>query len=347
MPTELIKRWNTWGIKSAVCGLAGLAMVALPGCGSSRPADVPRSAMLKTEGDERLVYSPGADGTVWVTERSGNRVAYSGPVRAGDTLTFDPADRKLRLNGRVVADRSLGGGVHQVYFQEGLSTPAAYKTTRVEEMPRPGAVPLTARLAGEGGARVEYTAPVDGSVWVVDADSNALVYSGRLNRGETLVIDPKLPVDTQLSVAGRTVVMGTLPNHARRVYFQPATTAVIETAPPSPVPAPVVLPPDRVVVQERAVAVPPMRVERPQGIPETAAMRWDGPGRGDFVADSNGTVWVVNANTGRVVYSALINRGDALVVDPASSRLLLNTHPVAVGELPAGDRYRVFFARQP
>src|SRR4051812_36493138 len=51
MPTELIKRWNTWGFKGTLCGLAGLAMVALPGCGSSRPADVPRSAMLKTEGD--------------------------------------------------------------------------------------------------------------------------------------------------------------------------------------------------------------------------------------------------------------------------------------------------------
>jgi len=35
------------------------------------------------------------------------------------------------------------------------------------------------------------------------------------------------------------------------------------------------------------------------------------------------------------------------VIDPASSRLLMNTHPVAVGELPAGDRYRVFFSKTP
>jgi len=308
MPSALIKRLDARGLKGLLCGLAGLAMVALPGCGSSRPADVPRSAMLKTEGQERLVYSPGTDGTVWVTEVDANRVAYSGAMHAGDTLTFDPADRKLRLNGRVVADRSLGGGAHRVFFQEGVSTPVAYRVTRVEEMPRPGAVPLTARIAGEGTARVEYTAPVAGSVWVTDTENNTLIYSGHLNRGETIVVDPKLPADAQLSVGGRSVVLGTLPAHGRRVYFQPATEGSMPPAPP--VPAAVVLPPDRGVVEDRVVTAPPMRVERPQGIPETAVMRWDGPGRGDFVADADGTVWVVNANTGRVIYSALINRGD-------------------------------------
>ena len=52
--------------------------------------DVPPAAMLKAEGDQRIVYTADAAGVIWVSNTGTNDILYSGAVSRGDRLVLDP-----------------------------------------------------------------------------------------------------------------------------------------------------------------------------------------------------------------------------------------------------------------
>ena len=58
---------------------------------------------------------------------------------------------------------------------------------------RPESVPADARsVAKQSGSNpVNFTAPRDGTVYVYDRSAHKMVYSGRVQRGETLELDPR------------------------------------------------------------------------------------------------------------------------------------------------------------
>ena len=58
---------------------------------------------------------------------------------------------------------------------------------------RPESVPADARSVARqsGNNPVNFTAPHDGMVYVYDRSANQMVYSGRVQRGETLELDPR------------------------------------------------------------------------------------------------------------------------------------------------------------
>src|SRR5688572_25605897 len=105
---------------------------------------------------------------------------------------------------------------------------------------RPESVPADARsVAKQSGTNpLNFTAPEDGSAYVYDRSSQKMVYSGRLQRGETLEVDPRR---NGVRVDGRKVVEAKLRDlNEYQVWFDAEPEAVtaaapiiVQTAPPA------------------------------------------------------------------------------------------------------------------
>src|SRR4051794_17421969 len=120
--------FNVPGTKSvrSLCVPVLLAAVAaaMSGCAGDRPPDVPKSATLKTQGDQRVVYAAEDDGTVWVTEPGSNQIVWSGPVARGDRVVLDPVEHKVVVNRRGVGDPGGGPPDHKGFFLPRGAPPA-------------------------------------------------------------------------------------------------------------------------------------------------------------------------------------------------------------------------------
>jgi hypothetical protein len=77
-------------------------------------------------------------------------------------------------------------------------------------------------------------------------------------------------------------------------------------------------------------------------VPSTAVLRGEQVGAQDFVADSDGTVWVVNGTTGQLAYQGRMLRNDRLQVSPAGNEITLNGRRANATSL-SGERYRIYF----
>ena len=231
--------------------LTALSLSFLVGCSSdSRPHDVPSSALRTVEGNQRLVYTAADYGTVWVTEGS-DHIIYSSPVASGDRVVLDPEIGKVMLNGQVVADKDVNHNDHKI-FQPGTGQPVAVAAGD-RPVSRPDGVPMSAIVGGEGKDRVEYTARRDGFVWVTD-EIGAEFYSGPINRGDVILVDPQ---KNHLTVNGRSVYGESLNTNNHRIFFS----------------------------HERPVFRTEERGVRTTEIPADAVSRLEGTGRMDFVAE--------------------------------------------------------------
>jgi len=329
MPHRIFTRLAQFGMYAAI----GLAPLAIAGCGSSRPADVPKSASLKTQGNDRVVYTADDNGRVWIADHGSNDIVYSGQMRRGDRLVLDPGGNRITLNDQVVAHRDIGRRDRDIYFEPGPIGRRPEVTERDLQVDRPAQIPSAASLKAEGKDRVEFTPNRDGSIWVSDADTKQVVYMGRMMRGQTLVIEPR---DNRLAINGQPVYSGNLPNHDHRVFFLPGDPMAEGSVAPNDAS------PASVVVDRHGGAV----VARPVGVPAGADLKADSTGRTEMTADSDGTVWVTDAVTNRVLYTAPMLRGERVVINPEGNRVRLTTAAggtqVYDREL-SGGRYRVFF----
>ncbi len=111
----------------AVPVLMGISLMLLAGCMEDRRADIPSNAIQASSGNSKLTYTPSQDGTVWVFDKTNNRIDYSGPVMAGAAVTVDPDSNVVTVNGRTVMNGSLARGAdHTVFFMP--STPDLHTT---------------------------------------------------------------------------------------------------------------------------------------------------------------------------------------------------------------------------
>lgn len=304
-----------------VPGVAGIALMGLVGCAAERPENVPKSAAMTADGRERIAWTATDTGQVWVTDEAANAIVYSGRVNRGDRLVVDTVEDMVSVNGVAVVTRDLPLRDHRVYFEPGiLASPAARvdAPARVAS-DRPAVVPGDAVMVGAGKERVQFTAPGDGDVWVVDASNRELIYSGRVLRDDVVMIDHE--TDT-LTVSGRSVLerKADFGRDTHEIYFRRGV--IVPVSPASP----------------RA----PVIVEPGVRVPAGALVQSDSADRTQFVATEPGTVWVVNARTSNVVYSTPVLRGDVVTVNPATGKVTLNGSDANVGVLSA-DRYRVMF----
>ena len=94
--------------------------------------------------------------------------------------------------------------------------------------PKAEQVPAGAQLLVQGDQQLSYSAQRDGTVYVYDANDRTLLYSGQIEKGQTIAIDPdedKVMVDNRL-VLEKDIHAG----NRHRIYFQadPNAERVVE-----------------------------------------------------------------------------------------------------------------------
>jgi hypothetical protein len=210
-------------------GFCGLAAV-LCGCAADRPADVPAAADDQVDGANRLVYTAPSSGQVWITDVGSNSVIYAGQVRGGQEVAVDPDNNRVTVGGNIVATHDISRADHRIFFEPGMTLQLGANNSDLasRNIARPANVPTDARLTGEGAQRMMYTAEGDGTIWVVDVPNNIVIYSGRVARGDQVVVDPDA---NNLTVNGSKVSdQKLLPDVSRRIFFM-ASNGPISTPP--------------------------------------------------------------------------------------------------------------------
>lgn len=87
-----------------------------------------------------------------------------------------------------------------------------------ESNDRPDSVPLTARELGAGREEATFNATEEGTVYVVDATRNDMVYTGRVKKGDNVHVDAK---DNRILVNGAAVTEQDLLNdHKYKIFFE-------------------------------------------------------------------------------------------------------------------------------
>jgi hypothetical protein len=85
--------------------------------------------------------------------------------------------------------------------------------------PKAEQVPPGASMSVQGDQQLTYTAPRDGEVYVYDASSRKLLYSGHIEKGQVLSVDPdkdKIMIDSKLALE-KDIHAG----NRHRIYFEP------------------------------------------------------------------------------------------------------------------------------
>lgn len=119
------------------------------------------------------------------------------------------------------------------------------------------AIPSNARLVAEDKGRSDFVAPSDGEVFVEDRSSNKLLYSGKINEGERLQVDP---MKDRLTINGQTVRDQKIRDlNNLRVFFRPDPRADVARSrtivvPSEPVQQPARSGDSEIIVQPRGGA---------------------------------------------------------------------------------------------
>lgn len=80
-------------------------------------------------------------------------------------------------------------------------------------------IPPSATVVTEGNSRLSYTAPDDGDIYLFNRRTNEIVYSGKIEKDQSLVADPQ---QNQITLDGRMLSQNTLvAGDDYRVFFEP------------------------------------------------------------------------------------------------------------------------------
>ncbi|HTL29236.1 MAG TPA: hypothetical protein VL282_08445 [Tepidisphaeraceae bacterium] len=85
-------------------------------------------------------------------------------------------------------------------------------------------IPSSANMVSSGNETVAFTAPRDGKVYVLDKNMNKLLYSGNIERGQAVTVDPTRK-DRNIALDGNSVTQTSLNvGHTYEIFFQPNNT---------------------------------------------------------------------------------------------------------------------------
>ena len=87
---------------------------------------------------------------------------------------------------------------------------------------QPANIPGSADMVAEGNRRLVYQAPDHGMIYIYNDSRDQLVYSGEIDRNETITIDAQ---EDRLMMGSQELAEQDLdPDHRYRVYFDPQPT---------------------------------------------------------------------------------------------------------------------------
>jgi hypothetical protein len=100
----------------AATAIAAAFAVALPSC-QTEMANIPGNAPLVASGTGNTTYTAAQSGTIYIYDKSWNKVVYSGDVKAGQIVRVDTnAGKVLVDNIPRVEQANVGGGSEFQFF---------------------------------------------------------------------------------------------------------------------------------------------------------------------------------------------------------------------------------------
>jgi hypothetical protein len=99
----------------------GALMVGAAGC--AHPQGVPGTSSLVAEAPgEAASFRAPREGTVWVAGPGGSKdhVIFSGQIHLGETLSIDPSQNELVLDGHTMVAAVHSGSSYQIFFKPRL-----------------------------------------------------------------------------------------------------------------------------------------------------------------------------------------------------------------------------------
>jgi hypothetical protein len=97
-------------MKLARYALVVIGVIALAGCAGGGAEQLASSRTVALEGTDPTVLQAPADGQVSVYDLSIDNLIYSGTIRKGQELVFDPVARTVTVNGLLANSKPLFGG---------------------------------------------------------------------------------------------------------------------------------------------------------------------------------------------------------------------------------------------
>jgi hypothetical protein len=224
-------------------GVLGLAVAVGSGCSSQAPLDeytderptaIPSDAVVSSTGTAALMFTPVADGRVYIYDRTADKLLYDGVVRRGEAVQVDSPNNKILVAGRVVSDRDLKPGHDKEIFFRTEPVTSTVVRERVVEVDRdrpartarlstPSALPSDATLMTTGDANLRFKPTTDGRVFIYDRETDKLLYQGQVSRGEVVEVDSR---NNRILLGGNTASeLNLRPGHDKEIYFlsEPAT----------------------------------------------------------------------------------------------------------------------------
>ena len=81
-----------------------------------------------------VAYTATHDGTAYVYDVGADRIVWSGPVDAGNTITVDPSADRVMVGNRVAAEKLLHSGhQHRVFFVDSATSPDDRRKVIIEK----------------------------------------------------------------------------------------------------------------------------------------------------------------------------------------------------------------------
>src|SRR5277367_3816263 len=95
------------GFRFAIPAAFALSTMMLTACEQDRVNNIPGGATLMSSGNSSLTYTAQTDGTVWVYDVNDDRIDYSGPIMANQSIVVNSTNNQILLDGRIVSDKTL------------------------------------------------------------------------------------------------------------------------------------------------------------------------------------------------------------------------------------------------
>lgn len=112
--------------------LAGAtALLIFGGCATvERHPDIPASALMAAEGNERLAYNPTEGGEIYVYDVTNEEMVYAGEVKRDEIVVVDPGQDRITVDQRIVSEQNMdAGNIHRIFFAPRGTT----EVRRIEE----------------------------------------------------------------------------------------------------------------------------------------------------------------------------------------------------------------------
>jgi hypothetical protein len=104
---------------AAPAALSLSLLIGVSGCMHDRHEEIPSTAMMAAEGDERLAFTAQEEGKVFVYDVNADRMIYSGNLKDGDEVVLDPEHNTLMVDGRTALEDGIRrGNRHQIFFNQ-------------------------------------------------------------------------------------------------------------------------------------------------------------------------------------------------------------------------------------